>query len=241
MSDKLCLMTGGSRGLGAALVEQYQQQGWTVREFSRSGSGETHVDADFSRRESAIDVIDAEFRAQASQAWDEVVLILNAAQIGPIGPLSSSLPRDWWQSLDVNLTLNISAAGLFQQHFQHSTARKTLAVISSGAARMGMGGWSLYCLAKAGLERLAESIAEEQQNADHPIQTLSISPGLIDTQMQAEIRSSDAKAFADVEEFIAFKEQGALVDPDRVATAVRQLIDSPFRSGELKSVSEILS
>ncbi|MFG1498136.1 SDR family NAD(P)-dependent oxidoreductase [Saccharospirillum sp. HFRX-1] len=241
MSNKLCLMTGGSRGLGAELVKQYQQQGWTVREFSRSGSGDTHIDADFSRREAAIDVIDAEFRVQASRDWDEVVVILNAAQIGPIGPLSSSVPRDWWQNLDVNLTLNVSAAGLFLQHFQDAPARKTLAVISSGAAQTGIGGWSLYCLAKSGLERLAESIAEEQQNADHPIQTLRISPGLIDTEMQAEIRGSDASQFADVEEFRAFQQQGALVQPDRVATAVSQIIAGSFRSGELKSVSEILA
>lgn len=241
MSNKLCLITGGSRGLGAALVKQYQQQSWTVREFSRSGSGEAHIDADFSRREAAIDMIDAEFRAQASHNWDQVVLILNTAQIGPIGPLSSSVPRDWWQSLDVNLTLNLSAAGLFQQHFQSTKADKKLVVISSGAAQSGMGGWSLYCLAKSALERLAESIAEEQQTATHPIQTLSISPGLIDTQMQADIRNSDVHQFAEVEAFREFATSGALVAPERVAAAVISLIAGPFRSGELKSVREVLT
>jgi len=241
MSNKLCLMTGGSRGLGAELVKHYQQQGWTVREFSRSGSGDAHIDADFSRRESAVDTLDATFREQSQHDWDEVVLILNAAQIGPIGPLSSSAPRDWWQNLDVNLTLNVSAAGLFLQHFQHSPARKTLAVISSGAAQTGIGGWGLYCLAKSGLERLAESIAEEQQNETYPTQTINISPGLIDTEMQAEIRASDASQFADVEEFRAFQQQGALVQPDQVASAVTQIISGSFRSGELKSVSEILA
>lgn len=241
MSNKLCLMTGGSRGLGAALVELYQNHGWTVREFSRSGRDETHVEADFSRREAAIDAIDAEFRVQANRDWDDIILILNAAQIGPIGPLSSSAPRAWWQSIDVNLTLNISATGLFQQHFQQSAARKTLVAMSSGAAQGGMGGWSLYCLAKAGLERLAEAVAEEQQGAAHPIQTLSISPGLIDTDMQAQIRASDASQFAEVEQFRAFQQNGALVTPERVAAAIMQLIERPFRSGELKSVSELLA
>ncbi|WP_108125113.1 SDR family NAD(P)-dependent oxidoreductase [Saccharospirillum mangrovi] len=241
MTKKLCLITGGSRGLGAELVTQYLADGWTVREFSRSGSGETHIAADFSRRENAIDTIDAQFRAFAAQDWTEIVLIINAAQIGPIGPLSASVPRDWWQSLDVNLTLNISAIGLFQQHFQTMAARKVVAVISSGAAQAGMGGWGLYCLAKSGLERLAEAMAEEQQNQPQPIQTLNISPGLIDTDMQAQIRAADTDQFADVEQFRSYKDSGQLVAPARVAGAVRQLIAGPFRSGELKTVREVLS
>lgn len=240
MSHKLCLITGGSRGLGAQLVEQYLADDWTVREFSRSGTSAAHIATDFSRRETAIDTLDAEFRRQADQPWDEVVLILNAAQIGPIGPLTSSQPRDWWQSMDVNLTLNISAAGLFLQHFQSLSSRKSLVLMSSGAARSGMGGWGLYCLAKAGLERLGEAIAEEQQSQTHPIQSLSISPGLIDTDMQAEIRSADAADFAEVEAFQQFKTSGQLVAPERVAQAVRQLIAGEFRSGEVKAVSEVL-
>lgn len=241
MSNTLCLITGGSRGLGAELVTQYLNDGWTVREFSRSGASEAHVATDFSRRENAIDTIDAQFRDLAAQDWDEVVLVINAAQIGPIGALSDSAPRDWWQSLDVNLTLNVSAIGLFQKHFQALAARKVVAVISSGAAQAGMGGWGLYCLAKSGLERLAEAMAEEQQHQPNPIETLNISPGLIDTDMQAQIRSADTHQFAEVEQFRAFKDSGQLVAPQRVASAVHQLIAGPFRSGELKAVREVLA
>lgn len=240
MSNKLCLMTGGSRGLGAALVEHYLEDGWTVREFSRSGQGDTHVDADFSRREAAIDAIDAEFRVQASRDWDEVVLILNAAQVGPVGPLATSQPRDWWQSLDVNLTLNVSAAGLFQQHFQDRAARKTLAVMSSGAAQAGMAGWSLYCLAKSGLERLPEAMAEEQKGLPHPIGALSINPGLMDTDMQAEIRATDPSRFAEVERFVQFHNSGALVPPDKVAAAVARIIGHSFQQAKCYDVSDLL-
>lgn len=240
MSDKLCLITGGSRGLGLALVKSYVQSGWTVREFSRSGQGETHVGADFARRESSVDALDAVMRDMAKRDWAEVVLILNAGQIGPVGPLSASQPRDWWRSLDVNLSLNVSAAGLFQSHFQSPAGRKTLALISSGAAQHGMEGWGLYCLAKAGLERLVESIAAEQEYQSAPIGAISIDPGLMDTDMQADIRKVGKDRFHEVDRFVEYERMGALKPPAAVAGAVQRIIGHAYDSGQRYGVEAFL-
>lgn len=241
LTHSLCLITGGSRGLGKDLTTRYREAGWTVREFSRSGVGETHVDADFSRRETAIDAMDAEMRELAGSGWDEVVLILNAGQIGPVGPLASSAPRDWWQSLDVNLTLNVSAAGLFQAHFQASKGRKTLALISSGAAVHGIEGWGLYCLAKAGLERLVESMAAEQAYREHPIGAVSIDPGLMDTDMQADIRTVNKDRFHDVGRFIQYRDSGALKPTASVAAAVERILAHDYESGGRYGVETFLT
>ncbi|MHA7881004.1 MAG: SDR family NAD(P)-dependent oxidoreductase [Saccharospirillum sp.] len=241
MTDRLCLITGGSRGLGAALTAHYLRAGWTVREFSRSGDTEAHVDADFSRRENAIDAIDHQMRALKDRHWDEVLVILNSAQVGPVGPLSASQPRDWWQSLDVNLTVNLSCAGLMQKHFQGQAARKTLIALSSGAAREGMEGWGLYCLAKSGLERFIEAMAQEQGYQAHPIGAISISPGLIDTDMQAQIRASDPEHFHEVARFQQFQQQGALRPASQVAGAVTRIAASEYRPGQCYSVEGWLS
>lgn len=236
MANRLCLITGGSRGLGAALTEYYLEAGWTVREFSRSGESAAHITADFSRRESAIDAMDTEMRALKEGDWQEVLVILNSAQIGPVGPLAVSQPRDWWQSLDVNLTLNLSCAGLMQKHFQGQSARKTLVALSSGAARQGMEGWGLYCLAKSGLERFVEAMALEQAYQSHPIGSISISPGLIDTVMQAQIRASDPELFHQVEQFQRFQQQGALRPAHQVAGAVTRIVASDYQPGQCYSV-----
>lgn len=236
MANRLCLITGGSRGLGAALTEHYVEAGWSVREFSRSGESEAHVDADFSRRESTIDALDTEMRALKDEPWEEVLVILNSAQVGPVGPLGVSKPRDWWQSLDVNLTLNLSCAGLMQKHFQGLNARKTLVALSSGAARQGMEGWGLYCLAKSGLERFVEAMAQEQAYQANPIGAISISPGLIDTEMQAQIRSSNPEHFHQVEQFQSFQQQGALRPAKQVAGAVTRIAASDYQPGQCYSV-----
>lgn len=240
MANRLCLITGGSRGLGANLTERYLESGWTVREFSRSGNSDAHVEADFARRESAIDALDREMRALKSEPWEELVVILNSAQVGPVGPLSVSKPKDWWQSLDVNLTLNLSCAGLVQKHFQNLTARKTLVAISSGAARQGMEGWGLYCLAKSGLERFVEAMALEQGYQSDPVGAISISPGLIDTEMQAQIRASDPEHFHDVEQFKQFQQQGALRPSKEVAEAVTRIVASDYQPGRCYSVDDWL-
>lgn len=236
MANKLCMITGGSRGLGAALTDHYLKAGWVVREFSRSGQSEAHVDADFARRESAIDAIDSQMRALKDEPWEEVVVILNSAQLGPVGPLSVSKPRDWWQSLDVNLTLNLSCAGLMQKHFQLHQARKTIVAVSSGAARQGMEGWGLYCLAKSGLERFIEAMAQEQAYQAQAIGAISISPGLIDTEMQAQIRATDPEHFHDVAHFQRYHQEGALRPAHQVAAAITRIVDSDYRPGQCYSV-----
>ena len=58
---KLAIITGGSRGLGKALVQLYWHQDWTVKELSRSGQSENHIDCDFSDAKQTSAVMDQTF------------------------------------------------------------------------------------------------------------------------------------------------------------------------------------
>lgn len=229
--SKICLLIGGSKGLGSEIMAQYQRHEFQVVEFSRSGQGEHHVDMDLSHRETAIDAFDEVLARVVESQPSEVHLILNGATVQPVGPLNQSEPKDWWRSLDINLTLPISLAGVFQWRTQSLNARKVVGFVSSGAAQSAISGWSLYCSAKAGVEQFIRTMAVEQADQPFPIQCLNINPGVMDTDMQANIRASDESAMPDVEQFKHLHREGALQPPADVAEwLVATLMDS-FSSG----------
>ena len=118
--------------------------------------------------------------------------------------------------------------------------RKVVASISSGAALKGYAGWSLYCATKAGLEGFVRALALEQQPEPHPLLAVSIDPGVVDTQMQALIRTMSKRDFPEVERFIRRKNEGGLSAPSRVAAAVLRVLSAPTLVGgqRYEAVSE---
>lgn len=230
------MIVGGSKGLGKSLVEQYQTLDYDVWECSRSGDGQQHLTVDLSRKESAIDAIDSFFAQHSKEPYNEVLLIINAAMLNPIGPLSSSEPKDWWQHIDVNLTMPISIFGRFQTHFNAVKALKIAAFVSSGASTGAKDGWSLYCASKAGVDHFLRCMALEQARNQTPIQCVSLNPGIMDTEMQSTIRESSEGDFSQVERFRAFKIDGALVAPNIVAENIANALRAPFESGTTLNV-----
>lgn len=103
---------------------------------------------------------------------------------------------------------------------------KKIVSISSGAAVNPVSGWSAYCSAKAGLNMFAEVVHTEQQDVQHGVKSVTFRPGVIDTDMQQEIRSSDEKDFKDVERFKDLKKNNELLKPEDVANAIYKLIAS---------------
>ncbi|AOY01175.1 SDR family NAD(P)-dependent oxidoreductase [Jeongeupia sp. USM3] len=222
--NKLALITGGSHGLGAALVDHYLAAGWTVHEFSRSGLGAAHVQADFADPDAAVATLAARFAEFASRPWDEIVLINNAGTLTPLLPLAQQHDAQITASLNVNVMTAVRVIAAFLRRFQDVAAVKTVAQISSGAALRGYGSWSLYCAGKAAVDHLLRAVAVEQAGAVHPVTCISIDPDVMDTQMQTEIRGTSVDDFPDVARFIARKQDGKLRTPESVAAYVAGVI-----------------
>lgn len=235
--QKLCLLIGGSRGLGHSVLKHYESEGFEVIEFSRGGKAENHVSVDLSLRETAIDAIDAIFAEQKSKGWDEVHLIVNAAVVDPLGPLFMSEPKAWWKHMDINFTLPISILGRFQVQFKDLACRKVAGFISSGLAVSAMDGSSLYCATKAGVEHFIRAMALEQQRLPHPIECANLNPGIMNTDMQADIRRSSSEQLSQVDVFKDFQSQNALVDPNVVARNLFTVLSQPFENGSRIDVS----
>jgi NAD(P)-dependent dehydrogenase (short-subunit alcohol dehydrogenase family) len=222
---KLLLITGGSKGLGRALCEQFQSRDYEILEFSRSAPHEYSIRINLANPEAsrlivanAIDPID-------SSQLEELIVISNAGTLEPIGPASGHSPSDLMKNMNTNYVSAVLLLTTIIARFQAAPCRKVILNISSGAALQGRAGWSLYCAAKAGMENFIRALALEQREQPQPFIPINIDPGVIDTEMQVLIRSTSPADFPDVELFIRRKNQGLLVPPDEVAAAIIRILE----------------
>lgn len=230
-TQNLAIVTGGSRGLGEALVQAYEAREWSTFELSRSGAGLSHMEADLADLDASFAVLEQQFQSLAKTAWSRVVFFNNAGVLTPIGPVASLQDAQIARNLEVNLVSGIRLMAAFVRAFEQSDAQLTVVNVSSGASSKGYAGWPLYCAAKAGLENFIRSLAAEQAGKASPITCLNIEPGVVDTDMQAEIRETGADLFPEVARFIELKKSGKLRSPRSVARAMIDIVDSQPENG----------
>jgi benzil reductase ((S)-benzoin forming) len=196
---RLALVTGGSRGLGASLCATYLQCGWDVTEFSRSANSPFSVRVDMGDPEVASNVFAETCDALAAQDLAEVVAIGSAATLGPVGPVERAASADIAAHVNVNVTSAMLFVRAFVAAFRDHDCPKAFVNISSGAAGRGLAGWSLYCASKAALE---------ERMKKHPFRAFSVNPGVMDTAMQAEVRSASPEDFPDVQHYVLLHSEG---------------------------------
>lgn len=228
---KLAIVTGGSKGLGAALCDLYLSRGYEVMEFSRSGTAAHSTRVDLADPHAAERAFSEAFSRLSARPYDEIVAINNAATLAPIGPTSGKATAELFS----NMNINVASAVIFMTKliaaFQGHDCRKSIVNISSGAALKPYAGWSLYCMSKAGIEAFVRSVAAEQERETHPFHLVNIGPGVIDTEMQGSIRASNANDFPSIERFVGLKNSGALQSPQQVASIIARIVDDGFASG----------
>jgi benzil reductase ((S)-benzoin forming) len=218
------IVTGASRGLGLALTEilagNPDNQVFALARGADSSVPGTPIAvdlADSAALEKACDRIDA---AIGGKRFDKAVLINNAGVVAPVAPLEETDARE----LERNLVVNLIAPMLLMRRFLVATdglaSVRRIINISSGAGRRPIFGWSAYCSAKAGLDMASRVVALEAQARGRPVEVVSLAPGVIDTEMQAHVRSRPVEAFADVERFRRMKEEGELRSAGDVAADI---------------------
>lgn len=233
----LAIITGGSRGLGAALCDQYRGQGWKVIEFSRSAPHSFSVRLDLSDPPGAAQLFAEALDSLAALDAPEVVAINNAAVLAPVGPVERSSPAEIAGHLDVNVVSSILFARAFVAAFQEHACPKTFVTISSGAASKGYAGWSLYCASKAALENYVRAVALEQAARLHPVRAISINTGVMDTAMQATVRGSSIEDFPELERFLGLHREGRLSPPSLVASRIAEIVRARPEPGGVYAVS----
>jgi benzil reductase ((S)-benzoin forming) len=158
--------------------------------------------------------------------------------ISPIMPINRAPSDAWAENIQVNL---IGVQRLTQGLYSLMKASKHCRVttISSGASLRPIESWSSYCVAKAGQDMWARCLAEEGKVDG--ITAISIAPGIVDTDMQKEIRSADSENFPSLSSFVGYYEDGDLSNAKDVAKKLLPLITthSLEQSGQRFDVREL--
>ena len=228
-SPKTVVITGASRGLGAGMAHWFLNEGYQLGLCSRQlpelgDSSLVHCASVDIQSPAAIHnfVHDVEGKFGGIDLW-----INNAGVLGPIGPLRDCSPDELRTHMETNVLGVLYGAQAFLQHLHRHARFGVLLNISSGAGRSGYAGWTAYCAAKAAVDRFTEALALEEDPSR--LRTHSVAPGVIDTQMQTEIRQCSASRFPMVEKFKNLKKNEQFNSPAFVARHCRDLAfgDSP--------------
>lgn len=197
IQGKSVIITGASRGIGAASARAMAAEGAKVLLTARS---ETEIsqhaqairDAGGTAEHLAVDVADpAQVQAAVDMAVAEFggldILIANAGIVEPIAQLDIADAQAWGALIDVNVK------GVFYGIHAALPVMKahgggTIITIGSGAATSALEGWSAYCTSKAAVHHLNRVLHKEE--AQNGIRALVLSPGTVATDMQVAIRDS---------------------------------------------------
>ena len=211
---KKAIVTGHSKGLGAALATQLEADGWEVLGISRSGGAEVDLGSP--------QALDAwlgsgalgEFLADAT----DLILINNAGTVGPIGFIGKQDAAAIEQAVNLKVTAPLMLTDAVVRDRPAGVPLR-IVHISSGAGRRPSETWSTYCATKAAIDMHAATLAAEGLDG---VRVASIAPGVVDTGMQELIRGSD---FPSRDRFQALKDQGQLSSPEKAAGQILTLLN----------------
>ena len=222
-------ITGTSRGIGKALAELLlQSEDNFVYGLSRSNENENPHFAHI-----VIDLGDTEkikfFEFPDLKNAGSIVLVNNSASTAEIVHLGKRSADNIIDSYNVNIVSPSVLMNSFIKKYQAYKCNRMILNISSGAAYKAIESWSTYCASKAALAMISEVVEIEQKlkHPKNPVHVFSVGPGVVDTQMQSDLRKVSPDDFSIVGRFIDYHEKKQLSQPLEVAEKLYQIIQNP--------------
>nr|WP_314630695.1 SDR family oxidoreductase [uncultured Noviherbaspirillum sp.] len=215
MSAVKAVLTGHSRGLGAAIAAELAGRGIPVLALARrqgaAMQGVTQVALDLSDPAALCAWLSGGTLETFLAGADTALLINNAGMLQPVGPLTGHDPAEVARAISLNVAAPLMLAAAVAAL---DVGERRVLHVSSGAGRNAYPGWAVYCASKAALDHHARAAALDQVEG---LRIVSLAPGVIDTDMQAQIRAADVEQFPLRDQFQALKANGALASPEDCA------------------------
>lgn len=225
MEGKLALVTGASRGIGAATAEALGRAGAHVILVARTGADLEEVEerihaAGGSATIAPLDLTESDSVARLAAAvadrWQALdMLVLNAAMLGTLAPVPQVDGKEFARLITLNLLAQQALIAAFDGMLRRSEAGRLLAVTSS-VGRHPRAFWGAYGASKAALETLVQAYGDEVRNIA-PVKVAIVDPGATATAMRA-------RAFPG-------EDPASIKSPDAVADAVIELLGQDFETG----------
>jgi benzil reductase ((S)-benzoin forming) len=232
MPRQLFILTGASRGMGAAMAEQLLAADHTLLCISRQQSDALAAKAaalgatceqwtmDLSLPVEVAARLQSWIAALPAGDFASATLINNAAALTRIGPLDEGSDEELSRALRVGLEAPLLLTAAFLRATRGWKTAKRVLNISSGLGRRAMAGQATYCASKAGMDHLSRALALDEANRPFGAQVVSLAPGVIDTDMQVHLRAGDPAGFPEKANFVGLKEKGQLTSASDAAARV---------------------
>lgn len=247
---KFAIVTGASRGLGSAISHKLLKEDYSLISISRTeNSGLQNAAAEQGKdyihfpcnladgpdvEHTFLKVLDMLNKAETT----EILMVHNAGTVAPIHTVGNLQHLAAAESTQINF---ISPMLMTNMLLQLTDKKLKIANITSGAAERPIEGWSVYCSTKAALNMFTKTAALEQKTAGTSNTIFAFNPGIMDTDMQGEIRSASEEQFSDITKFKDYKKEGLLKTPDTVAHIFVSLLLSPnTESGEIYHIHDFV-
>ncbi|HBH38075.1 MAG TPA: short-chain dehydrogenase [Curvibacter sp.] len=234
----LTILTGASRGMGLSMAQQLLAPDHTLLCISRRENTALAAQAraaGATLEQWALDLAQSVAAAARLRQWlsqpgtryASATLINNAGVIPAIAPLSALTPDDIAQALRVDLEAPMALTAAFLSATEGWNVPRKVLNISSGLGRRPMASQAVYCAAKAGMDHYTRCLAMEEALKPNGARICSLAPGVIDTDMQVQLRGADAAAFPDRARFEQLKSGGQLDSPEAAARKVLAYLHRP--------------
>ena len=227
LAGKLALVTGASRGIGAATAEALAAAGAHVILVARTGSALEQVEdrihqADGSATIAPLDLTDGEaigkLGAAVAERWEKLdILVLNAAMLGSLTPVEHIDPKEYSRILTLNVGSNQALIAAFDPLLRKAE-RADVVGITSSVGHEPRAFWGAYGSSKAALENLLGAYADETEHTGR-VRVHIVDPGATRTRMRQ----------------LAFpgEEPESVKPPEAVAEFILDRLTSEVNTGEL--------
>lgn len=227
--QRVAVITGASRGIGAGLVRAFLERGMRVAACARSEPDfpfDADATSDARLLYEQVDVTNYDqvctFAELAERELGPVDLwVNNAGVLDPIGMTRQVDASAFRRQVDVNLVGVFHGCQAYLAQLHRDRRHGAIANIGSGASHSAYRGWGAYCATKAAVDQLTRVMACEEAAFGNRIFVLA--PGIIETDMQTLIRAQREEDFPDVARFHALHQEGLLGAPESPADAVLRL------------------
>jgi 3-oxoacyl-[acyl-carrier protein] reductase len=232
------IVTGGSRGIGKCLVENLARDGYNVLlNYNKSEKQARKIQEDLMKDGIIIEIFKADVSKKeqvkamvefALKKWGSIDVLINNAGIAKLQMFQDVTEEDWNEIIDTNLKSAFYASQEVLQSMIHK--KKGLIInISSMWGQVGASCETVYAISKAGIDAMTKSLAKELGPSN--IRVNSISPGVIDTEMNSKI---DEHIKNQIKDETPLRKIGEPID---IYKCAKWLIEDEFTTGQIIGIN----